>query len=762
MRRSDGLAVGAQASTSDPKPECNATGAGSGLSGTRELMPAGLRKTSNPNSKQLDKPHQIAIITFIEAIHGGISMTKLVTFGMNKKCKNPTKENLGGKGYGLVCMSQAGIPVPAGFILPTSISVDENHDFGKTSEAVMDQLVSLEKQFGYMPLLSVRSGARVSMPGMMDTVLNVGLTDKTIKIWEKRIGKRAAWDSYRRLYQMYGDVVLGVSKEMIKACRPKSKKADSALTVKQLQKWVANLSFIVELPQIAEQQLGCCVMAVIESWNTPRAKAYRKLHSYPETWGTAVNIQAMVFGNMNDKSCSGVLFTRNPSTGAREFVGEYLVNAQGEDVVAGIRTPLSLDEMATWSPELHEELLLTATTLEETNQDMQDIEFTVQDGKLYILQTRNGKRSAKAAFNIAYDLFTEGVVTKAEALTRVTLDQYYQATKPSIVEDGLAEADMTGLPASTGIVTGLAVFSSEAAMACTEPCILITKETTPDDLEGMIASVGILTATGGVTSHAAVVARSLDKVCITGCDSLNLSDLTYINSKGFEVCLQDTMISMDGESGRVWVNNPPMLETSAHTTSVESLREWALDAGGEDTYTKVGVVPSEKLVLRKGGKYYVDTVTIDHLSLPMWRGEMKKLLKAVGEVGNTVAIQLKSDTADTGFHTSLFGAEAHAVAAWEPRIKWLAKQELPNNVVFVSASNGDLDTKDLPLVRNVKTIADLMQGGSVMLSEGFIEEIVGGDTAMSELLTILTTAGHSITQVNAGLTELQKMKNALG
>lgn len=391
------------------------------------------------------------------------------------------------------------------------------------------------KAFGYMPLLSVRSGARVSMPGMMDTILNVGLDNDTIADWQERLGYECAMDSSCRLIEMYGSVVKGIPRHDFEG-------KDLAMRV-DLYEDKTGESF----PDADGQILGA-IKAVFDSWDNDRAKVYRKMHNIPEEWGTAVVLQAMVFGNLNNQSATGVLFTRNPDSGENVVTGEYLVNAQGEDVVAGIRTPDPLTGMADWNVKVYQELMTTVATLEKTRKDMQDVEFTIMDGKLYVLQTRNAKRSARAAVRIAVDMVEEKLITPKVALKRVTAKQFDLAQQ-SVIDPAFTEdADFVGIPACSGVVTGVVMKSAKSAIDCKTPCILVTQETTPDDIAGMVAAKAVLTMTGGATSHAAVVARSMDKPCVVGLGaSLN------------QFSVGET-ISIDGATGRVWRKEVPVID----------------------------------------------------------------------------------------------------------------------------------------------------------------------------------------------------------
>lgn len=475
---------------------------------------------------------------------------------------NP-KEILGGKAAGVFDMIRAGLPVPPAFTIPTTecmafLNGGKNgntfYQYSALVDFAMGEYTRLGDYFGYYPLVSVRSGARVSMPGMMDTILNVGLTKFNLEEWKKRIGERTALDSYRRLIQMYGCVVNDIPHAQFEHALHREKQNAGVTYDSELP--IANLEALIEeyhqiylhftsddFPNEVELQISGAIQAVFKSWNNERAIAYRKLNNYPDDWGTAVTIQAMVFGNFNENSCSGVLFTRCPSTGQNAIIGEFLPNAQGEDVVAGIRTPVSWEYMADWNPLVYEKIRTMVTKLELHYKDMQDIEFTVQDGHVFLLQTRNGKRSARASFVIACDLWKEGVIDFDTVCKRVTAKEYMILHRPMIDPNFKEPPTHTGIAGGGGVVTGIPVFSAASAINCKEPCILVAKETTPDDVEGMNASLGILTLTGGKTSHAAVVARGMNKTCVVGCTDLDIPALVGINS-----------ITLDGHTGNVWVN----------------------------------------------------------------------------------------------------------------------------------------------------------------------------------------------------------------
>ncbi len=499
------------------------------------------------------------------------------------------KELLGGKGANLAEMTHLGLSVPPGFTISTEVcSYYYRHrrsyppSLKRELEAALHKLERITgKNFGdeHNPLLvSVRSGARASMPGMMDTILNLGLNDTTIRAIISRTGnERFAYDSYRRLVQMYGDVVLGLKPVTSDDRDPfeiiiEQKKHERAV-VHDTELSASDLNDLAKLfqreisgtmkkpfPQDPYEQLWGAIGAVFGSWMNDRAIAYRKLNYIPESWGTAVNIQAMVFGNMGENSGTGVAFTRNPSTGENKFYGEYLLNAQGEDVVAGVRTPLDIELLSQQHPKIYSQLLNVRKTLERHYRDMQDLEFTIEQGKLYILQTRNGKRTGFAALRIAVDLVEEGLIKPAEAVMRVEPEQLNQLLRPvfdlqeksTAVKDGRLLAK--GLNAGPGAATGKVVFNAPDAEEWKrkgEPVILVRVETSPEDIKGMDAAEGILTARGGMTSHAALVARQMGKVCVAGCGTLNIDYAARQMQVNGHVIRQGDFLSIDGTSGEV-------------------------------------------------------------------------------------------------------------------------------------------------------------------------------------------------------------------
>jgi pyruvate,orthophosphate dikinase len=510
----------------------------------------------------------------------------LVYFFGNGKAEGTRemRDVLGGKGANLAEMTNLGVPVPPGFTIACSVCVDYLRS-GTYTPSLRDQvtasLARLEEATGRglgdttNPLLvSVRSGAPVSMPGMMETILNLGLNDRTVLALARQSGSaRFAYDSYRRFIQMYSDVVLGVpiqkfehllaAKRMTEGVETDAELGETALRnlVEEYKAVVRNV--IGEpFPTDPQVQLWGAIEAVWKSWTLKKAIDYRRVNSISETLGTGVNVVAMVFGNLGDDSGTGVAFTRDPSTGERKFYGEFLVNAQGEDVVAGIRTPLAIDEMANRLPESYAELLDTKDRLERHFRDMQDIEFTVERGKLYLLQTRTGKRTAAAAVRIAREMVDEGLISRADAVNRVVADQLVQLLHPIIDPQARAMPFATGLPASPGAAAGRAVFDPDAAERRTaggEAVVLVREETTPEDFHGIVAARAVLTARGGMTSHAAVVARGMGKCAVVGCKDIHIdADKRTFSVNGTTVSEGD-WITLDGATGRVFVGDLPTI-----------------------------------------------------------------------------------------------------------------------------------------------------------------------------------------------------------
>src|SRR5216110_4030702 len=513
------------------------------------------------------------------------------------------KDVLGGKGAGLAEMTNAGLPVPPGFTIQTEACREYmrrnavSREVDEQMERALQQLEKLQGQKlgkGDNPLLvSVRSGAKFSMPGMMDTILNLGLNDQTVEALAKRSNNpRFAYDSYRRLIQMFGNVVLEIPKsafdEVFDAKKKQRKaKLDTELDAKALKEVIVEYKKVVkkharrDFPQDPQEQLVMARDAVFRSWQNDRAKHYRRINNIDDMLGTAVNVQAMVFGNLGETSGTGVGFTRNPAIGTKEFYGEFLMNAQGEDVVSGVRTPVPILELERVMPDVYNQLREITTRLENHYRDMQDFEFTIQDRKLYMLQTRNGKRTGLAAVRVALQMVEEGLITKEEAIFRVEPNQLYDFLVPRLNEkSGKVEVLATGLPASPGAAVGQIVFTADEAVKKAghdrkNPVILVRAETTPEDIHGMEVAIGILTSRGGMTSHAAVVTRGMGKCCVAGAGDIHVDEKKREMRVHGRVFRQGDWISLDGTSGRVIAGKVRLIEASADDDDLQTIMKWA-------------------------------------------------------------------------------------------------------------------------------------------------------------------------------------------
>ncbi|MHB1376196.1 MAG: pyruvate, phosphate dikinase [Candidatus Humimicrobiaceae bacterium] len=566
------------------------------------------------------------------------------------------KKLLGGKGANLSEMTNIGLPVPPGFTITTETCIIYYENGQKYPDGFMAQVETnmkkLEKAMGLNfgdvndPLLvSVRSGAAVSMPGMMDTILNLGLNDKTVAGIIKKTGnKRFGMDSYRRFIQMFGNVVMEVEhakfEESLQHLKDKKgAKFDTDLSADDLETLVTDYKKIVEkekgksFPQDPMEQLKMAVNAVFSSWNNKRAISYRNLNDIPHNLGTAVNIQAMVFGNMGDNSGTGVAFTRNPSTGEKKVYGEYLTNAQGEDVVAGIRTPKDLDELSREMPAIHKQLMEIFTNLEKHYKDMQDMEFTFQEGKLFMLQTRSGKRTAAAALQVAVEMHKEGLIDKKTAVMRVAPEQINQLLHKQLDKKAKEKAVLIakGLPASPGAAVGKVVFDAETAVKESEhyKVVLVRTETSPEDIEGMAVAQGILTARGGMTSHAAVVARGMGKCCVAGCESIKVNEEgQYFTVKGVKINKGD-YITLDGSTGEVFLGQIAVADAEL-SGNFGIFMEWV------DEFRKLGVrtnadTPKDAEVARKFGAEGIGLCRTEHM---FFNGERIKAMREMIVAGN--------------------------------------------------------------------------------------------------------------------------------
>jgi len=539
-----------------------------------------------------------------EAKEAKKSTTKYVYFfgGGKADGNGKMKDVLGGKGAGLAEMTNAGLPVPPGFTIQTEACREYmrgglSPDVDRQMDEALAKLEALQAQklgAGDNPLLvSVRSGAKFSMPGMMDTILNLGLNDESVKALAKKSNNpRFAADSYRRLIQMFGNVVLDIEKsafEEVFDAKKKQKKAklDTDLDAKALEEVIAEYKKVVkkhakrDFPQDPREQLVMARDAVFRSWQNDRAKHYRRINNIDDFLGTAVNVQAMVFGNLGETSGTGVGFTRNPATGTKEFYGEFLMNAQGEDVVAGIRTPLHISELEKAMPEVYNQLRDITTRLEKHYKDMQDFEFTIQEGKLYMLQTRNGKRTGLAAVRVALQMVDEGLITKDEAIFRVEPNQLYDFLVPRLDEKGTkVEVLATGLPASPGAAVGQIVFTADAAVEAVHKnakasVILVRAETTPEDIHGMEVAKGILTSRGGMTSHAAVVTRGMGKCCVAGAGDVDVHEKAREMKVKGQVFKEGDWISLDGTTGRLIKGKLNTIPANADDPELQKFMQWA-------------------------------------------------------------------------------------------------------------------------------------------------------------------------------------------
>ena len=521
-----------------------------------------------------------------------------------KEGKADMRNLLGGKGANLAEMTNLGMPVPPGFTVTTEACIDYYNNGKEISEEIQTQIfeclkgleADMGKKFGDNedPLLvSVRSGARASMPGMMDTILNLGLNDVAVEGFASKTGNvRFAYDSYRRFIQMYSDVVMEVPKSFFEKIidevkEEKGVKYDTELTADDLKELAEKFKAVYkenkgeDFPQDPREQLMGAVKAVFRSWDNPRAIVYRRMNDIPGDWGTAVNVQCMVFGNKGDTSGTGVAFTRNPSTGEKGIFGEYLINAQGEDVVAGVRTPQHISQLEKDMPECYAQFMELAQKLENHYRDMQDMEFTIEEGRLYFLQTRNGKRTAPAAINIACDLVDEGMITPEEAVCRIEAKSLDQLLHPTFDAEALKAGEVIGtaLPASPGAAAGKVYFNAEEAKAAGkggrgERVILVRLETSPEDIEGMHASQGVLTVRGGMTSHAAVVARGMGTCCVSGCGDIKIDEEAKVFELGGYTFHEGDYISLDGTTGKIYKGDIKTVEASVEG-NFGRIMEWA-------------------------------------------------------------------------------------------------------------------------------------------------------------------------------------------
>ena len=574
------------------------------------------------------------------------------------------KALLGGKGANLAEMTNLGLPVPPGFTITTESCIEylESPYFFESSlkEDVLKAVTELEEKTGKyfsgndsaLLLVSVRSGAKFSMPGMMDTILNLGLNDLRTQTLAEQTNADFAYNCYRRLLQMFADVVYGISKDefddLLGYFERNAGKQAKDFTLEEHQALIDQYKQLYRehhqtFPQSSKEQLYAAIKAVFKSWNNPRAQVYRNLNDIPHDLGTAVNVQAMVFGNSDQASGTGVVFTRNPASGEHQLFGEFLLNAQGEDVVAGIRTPEPIAALETALPKAYAAFQDYAKILENHYKDMQDIEFTIEKGKLYILQTRNGKRTAKASLKIALDLVDEGIISKKEALQRVSPATISQLIHPVFEEKALQDAPFLaqGLPASPGAATGEIVFTAERAKdyhSLGKKVILVRQETSPEDIEGMVVSQAIVTSQGGMTSHAAVVARGMGTCCVAGCSELNISEESKTVSCGNLVLTEADVISVDGSSGRIYSGEIPTVLVE-NDQELQRLLSWADEVAQLKVRANAETVQDLKTAIKFGAKG-IGLARTEHMFFGQERIlEMRRLILADNELETRSALK---------------------------------------------------------------------------------------------------------------------------
>lgn len=669
-------------------------------------------------------------------------MTDIYKFGNNYASMESNKNLLGGKGVALQKMSMFGYPVPPGFTFPTTLTGTQSFASYKfwINSGLKEGLAHIKGDYDYMPLVSVRSGAPVSMPGMMETILNVGLSEASIKkTWKKKLGRKVAYDSYCRLIRMMGETCAEINPEHfdieleivlnkyhVKSYYDLHATGFVALSNRYKNMWTkyGGMSF----PDNGVVQLKMSINAVYNSWDAPKAVEYRKIHDIPNHMGTAVTIQAMVFGNMNDNSMTGVVFSRNPNDGKFKMTGEYLVNAQGEDVVNGSVTPKNINLMVEEHSEIYEKLYNILNQLEKDYKDMQDVEFTVQDGELFILQTRSGKRTAQAAFKIADDMISEGMITEEEALKRVTSTQYFEMKKPVIDPSFTDEPDAVGLAAGGGLVSGKVVMSSQEAINADFPCILVTEQTTPDDIAGMNASVGILTRKGGMTSHAAVVARGMNKSCVVAC-----SDLPEL--------IGGKMVTIDGITGNVWIDKAVPVIVAGHNDSVKRIEQILVKKHDiKVSVTPDDVIENDSIIRVRGGGF-------------------EKVRKALGsnEI-KRVTLELESDSnilyceEDKGI-LGMFGDQgniledgiAKALHEIASKVDGIGHKIIINVDTQKQGSIiGSLKLKGVNFPLSVEKVEDLMTDDVLRISDDFVKEKIGSSESFSNLIKDLRLAGRKV------------------
>ena len=630
---------------------------------------------------------------------------------------------LGGKGANLAEMTKIGLPVPQGFTVTTEACTRYYEDGKTIGEDIVEQIYAAlaetekicGKKFGDLEnpfLVSVRSGARASMPGMMDTILNLGLNDVAVKgLANLTHNERFAYDSYRRFIQMFSDVVMEIPKSFFERVlddikESKGAKYDTDLTADDMKEVVVRFKEIykekkgVEFPQDPKEQLMEAIKAVFRSWDNPRAIYYRRMNDIPSDWGTAVNVQSMVFGNMGNTSGTGVAFTRDPSTGEKKLYGEYLINAQGEDVVAGIRTPQKIETLQQVMPDVYEQFVNIAHTLENHYRDMQDMEYTIERGKLYMLQTRNGKRTAAAALKIAVDLVNEGMITTDEAILKVEPKQLDSLLHPQFDAVALKKAKeiAMGLAASPGAACGMVYFTAEEATAAAKTgkkVVLVRLETSPEDIEGMAHAQGILTARGGMTSHAAVVARGMGTCCVAGCGALRVDEEAKTATIGDVVFHEGDWMSIDGSTGKVYAEAIPTVDASV-SGDFATLMGWA------DAARKLGVRtnadnPHDAAVAVKYGAEGIGLCRTEHMFFEATRiADMRQMILSETEEQRREALAklLPYQKADfKGMYKALEGRPMTVRYLDPPLHEFLPAKNMPEEIEALAKELGTTTDK---------------------------------------------------------------------
>lgn len=675
---------------------------------------------------------------------------QIYRFGKFTDGGSGTASIIGGKGANLSTMTNLGLPVPSGFILPCSVCLDYLNTGSDLVPAIAEAIfegIEYLTELNEPVLLSVRSGAPISMPGMMDTILNIGISTNNISYWRQKLGDHVALDSFRRLIQMYGSVVFGIPSEEFEGILNTYKKANTVSSDSELS--VMSLEFVVEeflsvlkkhhkeLPTTVPEQVVGAARAVFSSWNSPRAITYRKINGIPDSLGTAVTVQTMVFGNLNFQSATGVVFSRCPSTGQASPVGEFLINAQGEDVVSGARTPLAMvPNMESWNSDLFHTLCGHLKTLEWYFGTAQDVEFTIQDNKLFLLQARTAKVSPLAAIKIAHDFAEEQIITREDAVSRVRVSGVLASMQVSLDPSFNTPPQYQGIAAGGGIVSGVVVLSSAEALSSKEPCILVTKETTPEDIAGINASLGIVTRLGGLTSHAAVVARSMNKTCVVG-----VSNLQKIPA--------GTKISIDGATGRVWLDQVPTIGGSlsaeatsvihwAHVLSASSYRI-ALDDYSPEGLTKALDVPASKVTLECSLVYLLGEqqalAAITALGKALSSSAFKEVVIDLTPIDSCLPLEDVSLLSSCGVTPPTYLTLAYKVCEWSSKAK---KVSVLLGPPISSPSVTALECKGVNFVSPITTVADLLNASGLVSSTGpHIQNVFGGIEAFNKVVKLV-------------------------